>query len=311
MLSKLQYLIHPFSTIAKIIDDGISRLKMETIQSDLFYKVERLNDKTLNSSEKGVSNEPISDKEVIVSLTSYGPRIYEVYLAIESIMQGTIKPNRIILWLSKDEFINQQIPITLQKQKKRGLEIEFCDELFSYKKIIPALKAFPNSNIITIDDDVIYSFDLIENLLNCHHKNLNCICASRIHTMTKNTDGSLKSYLQWDFEQGCKKELSHLFFFTGVGGIFYPPKSLDRNVFDSETFLKICRTADDVWLNAMARLQKTPIVKSYTHNPKGNDFIINSRIQDQGLCQINCDPKNPQNDVQIKAVFEKYKIKMS
>jgi predicted transcriptional regulator len=49
-------------------------------------------------------------------------------------MQGTIKPNRIILWLSKDEFINQQIPITLQKQKKRGLEIEFCDELFSYKK---------------------------------------------------------------------------------------------------------------------------------------------------------------------------------
>ena len=91
MLSKLQYLIHPFSTIAKIIDDGISRLKMETIQSDLFYKVERLNNKTLNSSEKGVSNEAISDKEVIVSLTSYGPRIYEVYLAIESIMQGTIK----------------------------------------------------------------------------------------------------------------------------------------------------------------------------------------------------------------------------
>lgn len=311
MFSNLKYLIHPFSTIAKIIDDGISRLKMETIQSDFFYKVERLNDKTLNSSEKGVSKEAISDKEVIVSLTSYGSRIYEVYLAIESIMQGTIKPNRIILWLSKDEFVNQQLPITLQKQQKRGLEIEFCEELFSYKKIIPALKAFPNSNIITIDDDVIYSFDLVENLLNYHQKFPSCICASRIHCMTKNTDGSLKSYLQWDFEQGNKIESSHLNFFTGVGGVFYPPQALHRNVFDSKTFLKICKTADDVWLNAMAHLQGTPIVKSYTHNPKGNDFIINSRIQDQGLCQINCDPKNPQNDVQIKAVFEKYKIKMS
>ena len=87
--------------------------------------------------------------------------------------------------------------------------------------------------------------------------------------------GSLKSYLQWDFEQGNKIESSHLNFFTGVGGVFYPPQALHRNVFDSKTFLKICKTADDVWLNAMAHLQGTPIVKSYTHNPKGNDFIIN------------------------------------
>ena len=40
-----------------------------------------------------------TDQKKIVSLTTYEPRLYETYLAIESIMQQTVKANRIILWL--------------------------------------------------------------------------------------------------------------------------------------------------------------------------------------------------------------------
>jgi len=33
-------------------------------------------------------------------------------------------------------------------------------------------------------------------------------------------------------------------------------------VLDSDVFMNLCPSADDIWLNAMARLNSTPVVKS-------------------------------------------------
>ena len=129
-------------------------------------KSELLKSCFLSTTESGVSQERISDTEVIVSLTTYSKRFYEVYLTIESIMQGTVKPNRIILWLA-DEMKNLPIPVSLQRQMERGLEIGYTKDIRSFKKLIPTLKEHPESVIITIDDDALYEYDLIENLLSC------------------------------------------------------------------------------------------------------------------------------------------------
>jgi hypothetical protein len=40
--------------------------------------------------------------EAVISLTTYGDRVDSVYLTIESIGAGTVRPRRLILWLDKE-----------------------------------------------------------------------------------------------------------------------------------------------------------------------------------------------------------------
>lgn len=301
-------LIHPFDTIASIVDSKNVELLKKISDNKFDCVAHDLTKACLSTQEQGVTNDVICNNEVVVSLTSYGKRIHDVYLAIESIMQGSLKPNKIILWLSEDEFQNQDFPITLQKQVSRGLEIQFCKDIKSYKKLIYTLQKYPNANIITIDDDLIYNFDLVENLVCCHKKNPKFICANRIHKITKQSNSSLNSYLKWDWRQGNDTPPSNLNFFTGGAGTLFPPNSLHKEVFNEDVFLSICPTADDVWFNAMARLQGTPICKAFTHSNIGEDYLDRLSPLEEGLGVHNNDSKNCLNDIQIKAVFEKYSI---
>jgi len=268
------------------------------------YRTEYLTNCALNSGEQGVSNTQYCDTEIIVSLTTYDKRLYDVYLTIESIMQQSMKPNRIVLWLS-DELKNTNIPITLKNQQKRGLDIRYCEDILSYKKLIYALKEFPSSAIITIDDDCIYNFDLIENLLNAYKNNPKLISSARIQRMKLIGKNKLEKYSRWisNYE---KHDISPLNFPTGVGGILYPPHCFNEEVFNKDVFMDICKYADDVWFKAMALLNGVMAQKIFTHKKGGNDFLSIITSQYTSLLKINV-VKN-MNDVQLKAVFDKYKL---
>lgn len=110
--------------------------------------------------------------------------------------------------------------------------------------------------------------------------------------------------MEWDW---CKASTSERNFITGVGGVIYPPNSLAPEVLDEEIFSSICPTADDVWFTAMAKKNGTPIKKVDTRSPSGEDYVINSDVQDMGLHRINTGGTG-RNDEQIKAVYEKYGI---
>ena len=90
-----------------MLDNNINE-KMQNIL--LSQRINYLRDKTINSITQGVSTEKSCDNDVVVSLTTFGNRIHNVHLAIESIMQGTVKPNKIVLWLAEDEFKNKNLP---------------------------------------------------------------------------------------------------------------------------------------------------------------------------------------------------------
>lgn len=269
-----------------------------------YIRCSYLQEKVMNCSEMGISNDKIANEEIIVSLTSYGNRVKEVYLAIESIMQGTVKPNRIVLWLS-NEFKDRTLPITLQNQQKRGLQIEFCEDLYSYKKLIPTLQKYPQASIITIDDDIVYDFDFVENLLCTHKERPNVVCANRIHKIRLDEIGKPISYLQWDI---CSKDYSDskLNFLTSGGGVLYPPNVFPEEIFNKSVFLDICRYADDVWFYAMLLMNDVPIVKSFTHSADGCDYLPFAHSQETALCDTNTNPLDCRNDVQIRAVFERY-----
>ncbi len=270
-------------------------------------RIQYLQDKMLNSKELGIVNDKLCDHEVVVSLTTYGIRIHDVYLAIESIMQGSLKPNRIVLWLSEEEFKGKNLPVSLQKQMLRGLQVEYCSDVRSFTKLVPSLKRFPEACIVTIDDDIMYDFDLLERLISTYKSNPNSVCASRIHRIKLDENNMPISYVEWDW---CinKYDNSKLNFLTGVGGVLYPPKVFSDEVHNQSVFMEICKYADDVWFNAMLLLNNVPIIKSYTRSKLGEDYIEISEVQYVGLCHANTNVTDCRNDVQIKAVWEKYGI---
>lgn len=227
-------------------------------------------DKTLHCKEPGVSRERLCDEEVVVSLTSYGERINEAHLAIESIMQQTVKPNRIILWLSEDEFKGRTLPVALQMQQERGLEIDYCEDLKSYKKLIPSLQRFPKACIITIDDDLAYNPDILERLVNAHIDNPAAICSSRMHQIGIDECGKLKSYKDWQICIGYCPEDNNLAFFTTGGGTLFPPHCFIDEIFNKECYMDLCGMQDDVWFNAMRLLSGVRVAKVFSTNPKGD-----------------------------------------
>ena len=279
------------------------------IENHLKYAVRQnyLVDKVNNCKELGVTNELYCDHEVVVSLTTHGKRLYDVALTIESIMQGTIKPNRIILWLSDGAPINSM----LLRQKERGLEVCTCEDMRSFTKLVPALKMFPGANIITIDDDALYNYDLVENLIIMHKQYPQHIIANRIHRIKLNKDNRPLSYLEWQWNNAPEDD-SPLNFFTGVGGVLYPPYALDSEVMNKSVFLDICKYADDIWFNAMALKAGTRVRKGFTHSIRGEDYLSNEDIQDSGLYRININTrkntKSTANDIQLEAVFNKYDL---
>lgn len=282
-------------------------LHSKIMEKQLAYDLRnyQLIDKTLYCNESGVSNLEYCSHEIIVSLTTYGKRLNDVASTIESIMQGSMKPNRIVLWLEED-LKNTVLPITLQQQQKRGLEIAYCKDIRSYKKLIPTLRKYPEAVIITIDDDAIYNYDLVEKLVNMHNMYPNNIIANRIHRVVLGPNGKPKEYMKWDWG-GNPTDASPLNFFTGVGGVLYPPHALDVEVFNEEVFMDICKYADDIWFYAMALKKGTYTIKGYTHNDNGVEYITNPYVQDIGLCKINTGKKG-ENNKQLKSVFDFYNL---
>ena len=269
-----------------------------------FYRSELLINNILNNNTTGVTKQQYFNEKIIVSLTTFSNRYYEVYLTIESLMQQTLKPNKIILWLA-DSFKTVKLPIFLEKQIERGLEIKYCNDIMSYKKLIPTLKLFPNDIIITFDDDKLYNYDLIENLVKSYITNPIHVSSGRLHKIKLLKNNIPADYKNWDWNY-TKLDISPLNFPTGVGGVLYPPGCFSDEVFNETVFTDICKHADDIWFKAMALLNNTQAVKAFTHNINGYDYISNYNTQNTSLSRLNVD--KGLNDIQLKAVFDKYNL---
>lgn len=251
---------------------------------------------SLNQKEKAV--------KYIVSLTSFPNRIGKVWIVIESILRQSYKVDKIILWLSKEQFDSLAIlPRNLLAQQKRGLEIRLVEgDIKSHKKYFYTLKEYPNDFLITIDDDIIYPTTLVSQLIEVNKLYPSSICCHRAHRI-KLENGKIMPYFFWEI---IKKMDNHKYniFFTSGGGMLFPPNSLHQEVLNESVFRKYCFYADDVWLNFMSRLNSTNIVKTNYYSdllPILNSKNLNLHDLNLGLGE---------NDSQLRAVrnfyFEKF-----
>ena len=112
---------------------------------------------------------------IVVTLTSWIKRINTVKKIIESIMNNTVKPDRLYLNLSKTEFDGIELPKDLVEyfDSDERLIINWVEgeDTKSMKKVFPILQYLKDDDIIiTADDDIMFPKDLIESRINDFNK---------------------------------------------------------------------------------------------------------------------------------------------
>ena len=240
--------------------------------------------------------------ELIVSMTSFGDRLNKVSLCIESLLEQSVQPDRIILWLSRS---GSEVPNQLNRLRKRGLEIRLCPDIRSYTKIIYSLKEFPEAIIVTADDDIIYPPSWLEELYEEYKRFPQFIHCHRAHLIAVDSSGMPKSYRDWLIGSPGVVGPSIDLFPTGVGGVLYPPGALSHHVTDEETFSALCPTSDDIWLKAMSLLTSTLVKKV---RPFHKEFIQIKGTQHCVLWRENI--LHGKNDESVRKVFDHFNLRL-
>ena len=122
--------------------------------------------------------------------------------------------------------MEQSIEKNLQKY---GIEfIRTNDNLMPHKKYFYAMQTFPDDIVITVDDDCMYSKNLVKMLYKTHKNHPDCIAAVRVHKMTYGKGKNLYSYNNWINNYTFRRKPSYTLMATGVGGVLYPPGSIPQ-----------------------------------------------------------------------------------
>lgn len=236
----------------------------------------------------------ISDDTLIVSLTSYPARISKLWMVIKALLNQKLVDNfKVILWLSENQFPKglDSLPKSLTNLIEKGLDIRFVsDDLKSHKKYYYAFKEYPNNIVVTVDDDVLYSPKLLRTLLDAHDKYSDCVICNRGVKINKE-----KSYRNWGKVDNFMIPVSSIMP-TGIGGVLYPPRCYNNNIFNIEAIKSTCINGDDLWLNFMCRLNGTKVV----HTGVRFGFITVLSSQETALCKENVN--HDKNDIQIDAI---------
>lgn len=236
--------------------------------------------------------------DVIVSLTSFPARIGKVSVVIQCMLRQTISPAKIILWLSKDQFEGVQIPHDLLSLQGDIFEIRFVDgDIRSHKKYYYAFKEFPSRQILLVDDDIYYPTDMIEHLLEaskCHPGAVICRYGSIAHF----DKGTILPYNDWWNEVVEECSDSNLFFGSG-GGTLLKKDMLHKDVLNIDLALSLTPLADDIWLNAMVNMARTPKFKV-----KFGSFLPVANTQHIRLCDDNV--YHDKNTAQLNRIIQYY-----
>lgn len=245
----------------------------------------------------------LGNKKVIVSLTSFPARIEKVYLCVNSLLRQTYPAERVILWLAHTQFPNKRnLPPKLLALEYKGLEIKFCEDLRSYKKIFFTAQEFVGDIIITADDDTLYPEYWIEELIRTHEENPRCVCCHRAHKMVFKGE-NVAPYNEWiglsPNEKGPAMDLVPI----GVGGVLYPAHFFEGIIFDSDVIRKLCPTTDDLWLKTLGVIKGYKVAK-VRENSK--EWFTLKNTQKNSL--MNKNVAENMNDQSLLKLFQFYNI---
>lgn len=137
-------------------------------------------------------------EQLIVTLTTWKPRIGNIPAVLDSIYAQTLPPDKVVLNLAYDEVVPSEVQAYLDVH---GVEVNRVEDTKVFKKLIPTLKKYPDACVVPIDDDWIYPDNMLEEFMEIHRK---CpwrpISGNRVHAF------------HTDFHCGCASLTKRAFF---------------------------------------------------------------------------------------------------
>ena len=200
-----------------------------------------------------------TEEGIIVSFTSYPARIGSVHLVVQCMLNQTVKPEKILLWLSKKQFSDKSVlPTNLISLESECFEIRMVDDdIRSHKKYFYVCKEYPEAKVVLLDDDLFYCPNLIKRLLDAYLVGDADIISNYGLLIQRDLNGHILPYNQW--KELRTEELGNEVFFGSGGGTLIRPCDFDPILMNKELALKLTPTADDIWLNSIARYSKLKI----------------------------------------------------
>lgn len=271
----LYRLTHGFNYERSRLKRIFNRLKTPEAMSELAKSIRdkypALSDSFAKKAEKIQSKNEIEHYKklekkhsIIVSLTSYPARLNKLDICLKSLLNQVFKPDKTILWLSKPEFPNglKDVPYNIRALLNNGLSIMWCEEdLKPHKKYFYSMQNFPESIVITVDDDMVYSPILVGKLYESYLRHPHAVSCLRAHLIKFNENGTIKRYVDWGMEDNSYIDTpTYRLLPTGVSGVLYPPHCLSEAAFNVEKIKELALMTDDLWLKVMCTANNYPTV---------------------------------------------------
>lgn len=241
-------------------------------------------------------------QRLIVSLTTYPRRIRAVARVVESLQAQTRKPSEIVLWLAETQFPKKELELPeelLQLVERKCLTIRWCDDLKAHKKYFYALQEYADDLVVTVDDDLVYSPNLLDSLYQSYLLYPDAVSTARAHLILVSHDHKLLPYHTWIQETDyCIHTPSMQLLATGGAGVLYPPHLFRKEFFDKHAIMQHCPLADDLWLKAMEVASDVPVVLARQYEP----LCYLPDTQDEALFHLNV--RQNQNDAQLAGIMQ-------
>jgi hypothetical protein len=259
--------------------------------------------KTIRSTI-GIQRKHKKITSIPIYLTSYGVNILNLAPVIRSLKDQTYAArdiNLVVSYADKKKYSRE-----LSNLKVEGVTLHVTEDFKSHKKYIVAVlnNDYP---FITVDDDIIYPSDLVENFYLENQKYPKEVLTNQARLMKKN-NGLFDQYSHFKRvnsledlgEEGCNELLQ-----IGAYGVFYPQGSLFHDVKDIEKAISLTETGDDIWLKVQSKLNgvKVRLVRKY-YVPFACNILRRSK-------EVPLNKRNitgGKNDDMLNNVLKEYKV---
>jgi glycosyltransferase involved in cell wall biosynthesis len=291
MAESFYTLVH--DTFCEPAFDGITEEMLHTPQAYQEFRTVRKHDYQ--------AMRELRKKRLIISLTTYPGRIHLIPQVVESLLRQSRKADGIVLWLAESQFPGKEadLPETVRRlAEEQTLTLRWCADLKAHKKYFYALQAFPEDLVVTVDDDLRYSGNMLSSLYASYLRYPEAVSTVRAHLMMFDETGQLLPYGKWIQEtDGCMYKPSMQLMATGGAGVLHPPGLYRQEFFDEQAIQENCLWADDLWLKAMQAVSDVPVVLARQFEQL--NYLPDS--QENGLVVYNV--YQSQNDVQMANII--------
>lgn len=125
----------------------------------------------------GKTYDNLLDRDIVVNITTWVKRDWCLYSMLKNLKKQTLYPNRIVLWLCREEYNDKNLPRTIRKciDEKLLTDIMWVEKNTKGHKRYNCFKYYNDCYNVLLDDDILYRETFIEDIYNEAKKHQDCL----------------------------------------------------------------------------------------------------------------------------------------